>query len=97
MPPSRLLASPLIVLSLHRDVGTGRAGVATGECAPTSKRQVLLGDRAVQPPVRKRDVGFEPGRLGQARGVPYPRGISDGKEACTSAGDEPAVGLPTLG
>ena len=35
--------------------------------------------------------------LGQARGVPYPRGVSDGKEACAAAGAESAVGLPTPG
>ncbi len=62
-----------------------------------AKRQVLQGDRAVRPPVRKRDVGSELGRLGQARGIPSPRGVSDGEEACASAGAEPAVGLPTLG
>ena len=78
-------------------MGTDWAGVATGECAPTSKRQVLQGNRAVRPPVWKRDVGSELGRLGQARGIPSPRGVSDGKEACASAGAEPAVGLPTLG
>ncbi len=57
---------------------------------------LLQGDRAVRPLVRKRDVGIEPGRFGQARGLPYPCGVSDGEGACASAGAEPAVGLPTL-
>ena len=61
-----------------------------------SKRQVLQGDRAVRPSVRKRDVGFEPGRHGQARRFPYPRGVLDGKEAHTLAGAESPVGIPTL-
>ena len=78
-----------------RDVGTGRAGVTTGECAPTSKRQVIQGDRAVRPIVQKQNVGFGPGRLSQAQGVPHPHGVSNGKEACALAGAEPAVGLPT--
>jgi hypothetical protein len=47
----------------RRDMGTGRTGVAEGECAPTSKRQVLQGDRAVSPPVWKRNVGSVPGRF----------------------------------
>jgi len=42
-------------------------------------------------------VGFEPGRHGQPRGVPYPRGISDGEGECASAGAESTVGLPILG
>ncbi len=31
-------------------------------------------------------MGSEPGRSGQARGVPHLRGIPDGKGACASAG-----------
>ncbi len=41
-------------------------------------------------------MGFEPGRHGQARGVPYPRGVSDGEEACALTGAGSSVGLPTL-
>jgi hypothetical protein len=56
----------------------------------------LQGDRAIRPPVRKRDVGSEPGCHGQARGIPYPRGVSDGEEARASAGAGSSVGLPIV-
>jgi hypothetical protein len=79
-----------------RDVGMDWTGIASGKRAPTSKRQILQGDCAVRPSVRKQDVGFEPGNHGQARRLPYPRGVSDGKEACTLAGAESTVGIPIL-
>ena len=51
-----------------RDVGTDWAGVAMGECAPTSKRQVLQGDRAVSPSVRKRDMGLSLAAMARLEG-----------------------------
>ncbi len=77
-------------------MGTDRTGIASGKHAPTSKRQVLQGNRAIRPPVRKQDVGPEPGRHGQARGIPHLRGVSDGEEAHASAGAGSSVGLPIV-
>ncbi len=56
----------------------------------------LQGVRAIRPPVQKQDVGSEPGRHGQARGIPHPRGVSDGEEARALEGAGSSVGLPIV-